>query len=51
MRSYGVAERLGIRGPVTVRQREVLVRIQRSQRHLLGLVNEVLDHAQEERAR
>jgi PAS domain S-box-containing protein len=37
---------LGIRGPVTAQQREDLGRIQRSQRHLLGLVNEVLNYAQ-----
>jgi signal transduction histidine kinase len=36
---------MGIRGPVTDQQREDLGRIQRSQRHLLGLVNEVLDYA------
>jgi signal transduction histidine kinase len=34
---------LGIRGPVTDEQRADLARIQHSQRHLLGLVNEVLD--------
>jgi PAS domain S-box-containing protein len=36
---------MGIRGPVTAQQREDLGRIQRSQRHLLGLVNEVLNYA------
>jgi signal transduction histidine kinase len=36
---------LGIRGPVTDAQRTDLSRIQQSQRHLLGLVNEVLDLA------
>jgi PAS domain S-box-containing protein len=36
---------MGIRGPVTEQQREDLGRIQRSQRHLLGLVNEVLNYA------
>lgn len=36
---------LGVRGPVTDTQREDLGRIQRSQRHLLGLINAVLDHA------
>ncbi|GJG86787.1 histidine kinase [Gemmatimonadetes bacterium T265] len=34
---------LGITGPVTDAQRQQLERIQASQRHLLGLVNEVLD--------
>ncbi len=36
---------LGIHGPVTDPQREVLARIQRSQRHLLGLINDVLNFA------
>jgi signal transduction histidine kinase len=36
---------MGIRGPVTEQQRDDLGRIQRSQRHLLGLVNEVLNYA------
>ncbi|HEX2078057.1 MAG TPA: ATP-binding protein [Longimicrobium sp.] len=34
-----------IRGPVTEAQREDLRRIQQSQRHLLGLVNDVLNYA------
>jgi PAS domain S-box-containing protein len=36
---------LGIRGPVTPEQRVDLERIQRSQRHLLGLINGVLNYA------
>jgi PAS domain S-box-containing protein len=36
---------LGIRGPVTDAQREDLARIQRSQRHLLSLINDVLNFA------
>jgi signal transduction histidine kinase len=36
---------MGIRGPVTDAQREDLRRIQTSQRHLLGLINEVLNYA------
>ncbi|HEV7590160.1 MAG TPA: PAS domain-containing sensor histidine kinase [Longimicrobium sp.] len=36
---------MGIRGPVTPAQREDLRRIQTSQRHLLGLINEVLNYA------
>jgi PAS domain S-box-containing protein len=36
---------LGIRGPVTGEQHEDLERIQRSQKHLLGLINEVLNYA------
>ena len=35
---------LGIRGPVTQAQREDLMRIQKSQLHLLGLINEVLNY-------
>ena len=34
---------LGIHGPVTGAQRETLARIDRAQRHLLGLVNDVLN--------
>jgi PAS domain S-box-containing protein len=36
---------LGVHGPVTAAQRTALGRIQKSQQHLLGLVNEVLDYA------
>ncbi|HYW31500.1 MAG TPA: GAF domain-containing protein [Gemmatimonas sp.] len=36
---------LGVRGPVTSQQQEDLARIQRSQQHLLGLINEVLNYA------
>jgi signal transduction histidine kinase len=36
---------MGIRGPVTEQQRADLSRIQASQRHLLGLINEVLNYA------
>jgi PAS domain S-box-containing protein len=36
---------MGIRGPVTEQQREDLRRIQKSQRHLLGVINEVLNYA------
>ena len=42
---YAELMEMGIRGPVTAQQREDLGRIQRSQRHLLGLVNEVLNYA------
>ncbi len=43
----GYAELLsmGIRGPITDPQREDLRRIERSQKHLLGLINEVLNYA------
>ena len=36
---------LGIRGPITEMQREDLERIRRNQRHLLGLINNVLNFA------
>jgi len=36
---------LGIRGPVTVEQRNDLARIKRSGRHLLGLINDILNFA------
>ena len=42
---YAELIEMGVRGPVTDAQREDLLRIQRSQRHLLGLVNEVLNYA------
>ena len=43
----GYAELLamGLRGPVTDAQQSDLARIQQSQRHLLGLINEVLNYA------
>ena len=42
---YAELMEMGLRGPVTDAQRADLARIQRSQRHLLGLINEVLDYA------
>jgi signal transduction histidine kinase len=36
---------MGIRGPLTAEQREDLTRIRKSQRHLLGLINGVLNYA------
>lgn len=39
---YAELLEMGIHGPVTAAQREALVRIQRSQQHLLNLVNNVL---------
>ena len=42
---YAELIEMGIRGPVTSQQREDLRRIQTSQRHLLGLINEVLNYA------
>ena len=42
---YAELMEMGIRGPITSQQREDLRRIQMSQRHLLGLINEVLNYA------
>jgi PAS domain S-box-containing protein len=42
---YAELLEMGIRGPVTPEQRADLERIQRSQRHLLGLINGVLNYA------
>ena len=42
---YAELIELGIRGPVTPDQRKDLERIQRSQQHLLGLINGVLNYA------
>ncbi len=36
---------LGVHGPVSTAQRETLERIQKNQRHLLGLINQVLNYA------
>ena len=45
---YAELIEMGIRGPVTDAQREDLARIQKSQRHLLGLINGVLNYARVE---
>ncbi len=42
---------LGLRGPVTEAQQADLVRIRRSQQHLLGLINDVLNFARLEAGR
>jgi len=42
---YAELMELGIRGPVTMQQRDDLRRIQASQQHLLGLINQVLNYA------
>jgi signal transduction histidine kinase len=47
---YAELMEMGIRGPVTAQQREDLRRIQASQRHLLGLINAVLNYAKLEAA-
>ena len=47
---YAELMEMGIHGPVTDAQREALGRIHRSQTHLLGLINEVLNYARLETA-
>jgi PAS domain S-box-containing protein len=42
---YAELLEMGVHGPVTDAQRSALERIQRSQRHLLGLINDVLNFA------
>jgi signal transduction histidine kinase len=42
---------MGVRGPVSAEQHEDLERIERSQRHLLGLINDVLNFAKLEAGR
>jgi len=42
---YAELMEMGLRGGVTVEQRSDLERIQRAQRHLLGLINGVLNYA------
>jgi len=42
---YAELMELELRGPLTAEQRQDLQRIQASQRHLLGLINEVLNYA------
>ena len=39
---------LGLHGPVTAAQRDALERVGRAQRHLLGLINDVLNYAKVE---
>jgi signal transduction histidine kinase len=45
---YAELMELGIRGPITAEQQADLSRIQQSQRHLLGLINGVLNYARVE---
>ena len=42
---YAELIELGVHGPVTDEQRTALARVQRSQRHLLGLINGVLNYS------
>jgi PAS domain S-box-containing protein len=48
---YASLMEMGIHGPLTDEQRRSLERIQHSQRHLLGLINEVLNYARIETGR
>jgi signal transduction histidine kinase len=48
---YAQLLEMGIRGPITASQREDLERIERSQRHLLSLINDVLNFAKLEAGR
>lgn len=41
---------MGVRGPVTTEQREDLARIQRNQRHLLSLINDILNFARDRKS-
>ena len=45
---YAELMELGIRGPITTEQRRDLARIQASQRHLLGLINGILNYTRVE---
>jgi signal transduction histidine kinase len=42
---YAQLLEMGVHGPLTEAQQDALARIQRSQRHLLGLINDVLNFA------
>ena len=46
---YAELMELGLRGPITDEQRSDLARIQQSQKHLLGLINQVLNYTRVER--
>jgi signal transduction histidine kinase len=46
--AYAELIEMGLRGPVTPEQRADLARIQRSQRHLMGLINGVLNYSRVE---
>jgi signal transduction histidine kinase len=48
---YAQLLEMGLHGPVTGPQRDALARVQRSQRHLLGLINDVLNYAKLEAGR
>jgi len=48
---YAELLELGIHGPITAPQREALERIRRSQRHLLGIINDLLTFSRAEAGR
>src|SRR5687768_1408144 len=48
---YAELLELGMRGPISEQQREAIVRIRRSQQHLLGIVNDILTFAKTETGR
>ncbi|MEO8194708.1 MAG: GAF domain-containing sensor histidine kinase [Gemmatimonadales bacterium] len=48
---YAELLELGMRGPISEQQREAIVRIRRSQNHLLGIVNDILTFAKTENGR
>jgi signal transduction histidine kinase len=48
---YAELMQLGIHGPVTDEQKDALARVTRAQRHLLGLINDVLNYAKLEAGR
>jgi signal transduction histidine kinase len=48
---YAELIEMGLRGPVTAQQRTDLTRIKRSQRHLLGLISEILNFVRSESGR
>ena len=48
---YAELLELGMRGPITEQQREAILRIRRSQQHLLGIVNDILTFAKTDSGR
>ena len=51
IRGYAELMALGVHGPVTDGQRQCLERIQRSEKHLLGLITDILEYARIEAGR
>ena len=51
IRGYAELLAMGVHGPVTDDQREALERIRRSERHLLGVIGDILDFARLETGR